>query len=202
MKADSFNIESIQHRISKSDEPAFRLLFNHFYARLLNYAFVIVKNHESAEDIVLEVMHTVWERRSKLHEVKNLANYLYVCTRNKTLDYHQKNSKLMGISFDDPHYNEFVVHHNPELHLIHKELFDFIDQAILSLPEKTRLVYRMVKEEGMKYQEVADLLGISVKTVNNQVLSSMKTIRQQATLYLNKDKKNPLFRTMLSFLFF
>ncbi len=72
MKSIQFNIDKIKKRISKSDETAFRELFNNFYPRLLNYAFVIVKNNESAEDIVLEVLHTVWERRTRLKEIDRL----------------------------------------------------------------------------------------------------------------------------------
>ena len=202
MRADKLNIEKIKHKISKSDEAAFRLLFNHYYPRLLNYTFVIIKNHESAEDIVLEVLHMIWERRSKLEEVRNFENYLYICTRNKTLDYHKKNSKLVNVSFDEPHFEEYITHHNPENALLNKELFEIIDGAILSLPEKTRLVYRLVKEEGLKYQEAADILGISVKTVNNQLLNAMKIVRQNVTEYLTKDKRSPIFKTLKSALFF
>jgi len=202
MKADKFNIDKIKKKISKSDESAFRSLFNHYYSRLLNYAFVIVKNHESAEDIVLEVMHSIWKRRSKLKEIKNFDTYLYISTRNKTLDYLKKNSRMVHISFDKPHYKEYITHHNPEKHLLNKEFFEIIDKAVLSLPEKTRLVYRLIKEEGLKYQEAADLLGVSVKTVNNQLLSAMKIIRENATEYLAVDIKSPLFKTLKSILFF
>lgn len=196
MKADTFNIEKIKQKISKSDEPAFRILFDYYYPRLLNYAFVIIKNHESAEDIVLEVLHAVWERRSKIKEVDHFTNYLYVCTRNKTLDYHKKNSRLVSASFDKPHYKEYITHCNPENQLLNKELSEIIDEAILSLSEKTRLVYRLVKEDGLKYQEAADVLGVSAKTVNNQLLSAMKIVRQHVTTYLSKDKRSPVFKPL------
>jgi RNA polymerase sigma factor (sigma-70 family) len=143
-----FNIDKIKKGISKSDKAAFRELFNNFYPRLLNYAFVIIKNHEAAEDIVLEVLHSIWERRTKLKEIDRFENYLYVCTKTKTLDYHRKNSRLLKISFNDPHYKEYITHQDPEKQLIHKELFEVIDTAILNLPEKTRLVYYRVGSVG------------------------------------------------------
>lgn len=198
MKANRFNIDEIKKRISKSDEAAFRELFDNYYPRLLNYAFVIVKNHESAEDIVLEVLHSIWERRTKLKDIERFENYLYVCTKNKTLDYHRLNSKLIKVSFSEPHYKEYITHQNPEKQFINKELVDIIDQSILDLPEKTRLVYRLIKEDGLKYQEAADLLGVSVKTVNNQLLAAMKTIRTSVTEYLTKDQQSPLLRTLKS----
>lgn len=202
MKADKFNIEKVKEKISMSDESAFKIFFNHYYPRLLNYAFVIVKNHEAAEDIVLEVMSTIWERRTKLQEVKNFENYIYISTRNKTLDFHKNNSKLVNVCFDEPHFEEYITHHNPEKQILNKELLEIIDKAILSLPKKTRLVYRLIKEEGLKYQEAADLLGVSVKTVNNQLLSAMKIIRQNATDYLTMDKISPIIKTLKSTLFF
>ncbi len=202
IKTDIFNLEKVKRKISKSDESAFRSLFNHYYSRLLNYAFVIIKNHESAEDIVSEVMYSIWKRRSKLKEVKCLDTYLYISTRNKTLDYLKKNSRLVYTSLDKPHYKEYITHFNPEKQLLYKEFFEIIDRAILSLPEKTRLVYRLIKEDGLKYQEAADLLGVSVKTVNNQLLSAMKVIRQNTRKYLTTEKKIPIFKTLKNILFF
>lgn len=202
MKKCDLDIERLTKRISKSDESAFREFFDYYYPRLLNYAFVIIKNHESAEDIVLEVLHSVWERRSKIHQIEMLSTYLYICTRNKTLDYHKKNSRLINVGFDDPHYEEYMTHVNPEIRLINKELVDTIDRAILNLPEKTRMVYRLIKEEGMKYQEAAELLGVSVKTINNQLLSAMKEIRSCTTTYLNSGKQNSFLKALKSIALF
>jgi RNA polymerase sigma-70 factor (family 1) len=202
MKISRFDIYDIQKRICNSDEKAFRELFDYYYPRLLNYVFVIVKNHESAEDIVLEVLQSVWERRMKLMAIDRFENYLYVCAKNKTLDFHRKNTRLINLNFDEPHYEEFITYQNPEQQLINQELFYIIDHAILALPEKTRLVYRLIKEDGLKYQEAADLLGVSVKTVSNQLLSAMKLIRQSVTDYLSKDKQSPIFRTLKTLLFF
>lgn len=202
VKKENFNIEKLAKKISESNESAFRDVFDYYYPRLLNYAFVIIKNHESAEDIVLEVLHSVWERRSKIHQIENLNTYLYICARNKTLDYHKKDSRLINVAFDEPHYEEYITHLNPEIRLINKELIETIDKAILNLPEKTRMVYRLIKEEGMKYQETADLLGVSVKTVNNQLLSAMKEVRSCTTNYLNSDKENGFMRALKSIALF
>ena len=108
----------------------------------------------------------------------------------------------MSVSFDEPHYKEYITHSNPENQLLNQELSEIIDKAILSLPEKTRLVYRLVKEDGLKYQEAADILGVSAKTVNNQLLNAMKIVRQNVTAYLNKDKTSPVFKILKSILFF
>jgi RNA polymerase sigma-70 factor (ECF subfamily) len=189
-----FNIDKIKNGLLKSDETAFRDLFDQYYPRLLNYAFVIIKNHESAEDIVLEVLQHIWEKRATLNKVYNLPSYLYICVKNKTIDFHKKNSRLINTGFDKPHYEEYITSCNPENQLIDKELSDTINQAIMNLPEKARLVYRLVKEEGMKYREVAEILEISEKTVNNHVIRAMKAIRLEVTEYLKEDTSKATFK--------
>ena len=184
-----------------SDEQAFRELFNYFYPRLLNYVYVIIRNHESAEDIVLEVLQSVWERRIKLVEIDRFENYLYVSAKNKTFDFHRINSRLQKVALNKPHFKEAITHQNPEKYLICKELLEKLDSSILELPDKSRLVYRLVKEDGLKYQEAADLLGISVKTVNNHLLSAMKSIRKSISKHLSEEKKNPILSSIKSFLF-
>lgn len=188
--------------VAKSDEKVFKSLFNYFYPRLLNYAFVIIKNHETAEDIVLEVFHNIWESRQKLKGVERLEHYLYVCVKNKTLDHHRKNSRMVQVGFDEPHYKEHITHQNPEQKVLDEELLEIIDHAILDLPERARLIYRLVKEDGLKYHEAADVLGISEKTVNNQLLRAMKVIRKQVADYMGQDKKTPFFKVFKSLLFF
>ena len=197
---EKLRLEDLKIRISQSDKKAFKILFQAFYAKLLNYAFVIVKNHETAEDIVLEVFNTLWQKRTSLQSIARLDSYLYTCTKNKTIDFHRKNAKMMQVGFDDPCYREFISHQNPEKRLLNQELFDILDQAILDLPEKTRLVYRLIKEDGLKYQEVADLLGTSVKTVNNQLIQAVKVVRKHVSEYLNEETTSKGIQTKRSFL--
>lgn len=202
MRSNKFNIDDVKNRISRSDESAFRQLFDYFYPRLLNYSFIIIKNHESAEDIVLEVFHMIWEQREKLNGIDRLESYLYVCTKNKTLDHHRKNSKLLSVSFSEPHYQEYITHQNPEIQFLNRELVEAIDRAILNLPGKTRLVYRLIKEDDLKYQEAADVLGVSVKTVNNQLVSAVKSIRASVTTYLAREKPTARLNVLKSLIFF
>jgi RNA polymerase sigma-70 factor (ECF subfamily) len=202
MKVQSLNIELIKEKLARSDEGAFRELFDVYYPRLLNYAFVIVKNHESAEDIVLEVLHNIWQHREKLSKIDRLESYLYVCVKNKTLDYHRKNSQMLQEQFSEPHFSEQITHQNPENQLLNKELLSILDQSVIKLPEKTRLVYRLIKEDGLTYQEAADILGVSVKTINNQLLFAVKTIRASVLSYISPNRLSRILRTLKSLILF
>jgi RNA polymerase sigma-70 factor (ECF subfamily) len=191
-------IDQILHRISRSDETAFRALVEYYHPRLLQYAYVILKSNEDAEDIVLEVLQGVWDRRQKIAEIERFDSYLYISVRNLALDHHRKNSRLLKVREDEPLYREHITHHNPEQSYLDRELVEIIDGVVLGLPEKTRLVYRLVKEEGLKYQEAADMMGTSVKTVNNQLLTAMKAIRKAVQAYLADDNDVSVFRVIRS----
>lgn len=198
MNINRISIDEIKAEIARSDEKAFRQLFDFVYPKLLNYAFVIIKNHDSAEDIVLEVLNNVWQQREKLPKIDRFESYLYVCVKNKTLDYHRKNSRMIQEQFSEPHFSEYITHQNPENQLLNKELLETLDRAILCLPEKTRLVYRLVKEDGLSYQEAADVLGVSVKTINNQLLHAVKTVRNTITSYLSSHNNGGFFKSLKS----
>lgn len=200
MKINRFSIDEIKVEIARSDERAFRQLFDFVYPKLLNYAFVILKNHDSAEDIVLEVLNNVWQQREKLPKIDRFESYLYVCVKNKTLDYHRKNSRMIQEQFSEPHFSEYITHQNPEKQLLNKELLETLDQAILSLPEKTRLVYRLIKEDGLSYQEAADVLGVSVKTINNQLLHAVKLVRNTINNYLSAQNNSGFLKSLKSLL--
>jgi RNA polymerase sigma factor (sigma-70 family) len=92
---------------------------------------------------------------------------------------------LLSLDAESDNYKEFITRRDPEKLLIEEELFNTINEAVLALPEKCKLVYRMVKEEGLKYKEVAELLDISPKTVDNQVNHAMKKIREVVLEYLS-----------------
>lgn len=201
MQAHHFPIDEIKTKIAGSDEKAFRVLFDFIYPKLLNYAYVIVKNHQSAEDIVLEVLQNIWHQRIKLREIDRFESYLYICVKNKTLDYHRKNTKMINEEFSEPHFSEYVTHQNPEVDFLNKELLEILDRAILNLPEKTRLVYRLIKENGLTYQETAELLGVSVKTINNQLLHAVKTIRMEINNYLSSHERDNFLRALKSLIF-
>ncbi|MFT7034701.1 MAG: RNA polymerase sigma-70 factor (family 1) [Cyclobacteriaceae bacterium] len=131
-----------------------------------------------AEDIVLDMFTHLWQKRDSLAEITSIEKFLYVSTKNKAIDNLRLKKELISLDAGSDNYKEFITQRDPEKLLIEEELFNTINEAVLALPEKCKLVYRMVKEEGLKYKEVAELLDISPKTVDNQVNHAMKKIRK------------------------
>lgn len=172
------HIESILKRISRhNDEKALKELFDAYYGKLIETAKFYVNDHNAAQEIVSDVFIKLWNNRSNLKKVTNLMSYLYVAVKRQSLNYIRDNSKRIQQSLDDSANHIVVELNSPEKKLLSKEFVEILNYAVQNLPSKCRLVYSLVKDDGMKYQEVADILNISVKTVEMHIGKALKRIK-------------------------
>ncbi|OQP38611.1 hypothetical protein A4H97_17960 [Niastella yeongjuensis] len=172
------SINQLCLRIAESnDEAAFGKLFRQFYPRLLIFTTAILKNRETAEEAVEDVFLKLWENRKVLPAVNNLSYYLLVAAKHKALDYLEKAKTIPQISIDDAVLDAGVAMQiDPETALISAENIRIIQSAINGLPPRCRLIFLLVKEDGLKYRETADLLNISIKTVETQMSLALRKI--------------------------
>jgi RNA polymerase sigma-70 factor (ECF subfamily) len=162
----------------QDDERAFEQLFLHFYPRLLSFSLTYLQNRDWAAEVVEDVLIHLWEHRKVLPAVKNLTYYLYVATRNGSLNCLKKNRRNATLDLDEAQADTLQFHRDPENILISEEVLRSIEKAISSLPGKCQLIFRLVKEEGLKYREVAELLSLSVKTVEAQMSIALRKIQE------------------------
>lgn len=179
------DLHDISFRLAKDDHTALRELYNHFGKQFYELALAIVQSVEMAEEIVEDVFIAVWKNRATIKEIDNLQVYLYVCTRNTSRSYLRKYKNRATINFDEVQLPHFRVNITPEDMLISGEIIRRINLAINELPPKCRLIFKMVKEDGLKYKEVAELLSISSKTVENQMAIALKKIHKAITIFLH-----------------
>lgn len=196
MASNAFTSKALYKIGKENDEKAFRKLFDQYYASLVHYSAYIIGSAPLAEEIVSEVFVLLWKSRQTLTNVKDIKRYLYTSTKNKTIDYIRRKKNLTFISVDKKNLREYVVYENPEDQCIEKEIRDRLEEAVLKLPEKCRMIFRMVKEEQMKYDEVAELLDISPKTVENQMVKALKVVRAEIVRYYQADEQ--VFRIVKS----
>lgn len=189
MKRKSINIEAILVRISEQgDQLAFREFFDTFYPRLLHFSFSLIRNSVLAEEIVLDVFASVWKKKENLKNVGHIESYLFTATKNRTLNaVRDKKKDLLNLELDCLDFKFMHTKLNPESQLISQELYEEINKAIDALPEKGRMIYRMIKDEGMNYKQVAELLDISAKTVDSHLYTAVKRIRTTIEQYLNNE---------------
>ncbi|RXK61575.1 RNA polymerase sigma-70 factor [Lacibacter luteus] len=159
-----------------NDIRAYRQLYLLLSDRLQHFSFSITKSREGAEEIVSDAFIKIWQKRSQLHGIDNLKAYLYTTTRNLSLNYIAKQSKSPVRVLNEVPAETIIELNSPEEMLIAKETFISIEQVVHRLPAQCKAVFQLVKEEGLKYKEVASELNISVFTVRNQMSIATKKI--------------------------
>lgn len=178
-----FNITSAFNAVIEHDDhSAFEFLFDAFYSKLMRIAIYYLGKELMAEDAIAEVFYKLWFNRAKLHKVENLENYLFTMTKNQCLYTLRSNKKIV---FDEKMMddNQRIIIENPESDLISEEFIKYYNVKVQELPPKCKLVYLMVKEDGLKYKEVADILNISIKTVENQMTRAIAHVRRCVLAY-------------------
>jgi RNA polymerase sigma-70 factor (ECF subfamily) len=167
----SEQIQYLQQRIAcHDDQHAYKLLYTALYPYLYPFARALVKIKEPAEEVLSDVFIKVWEKRRELEKIENLKLYLYVATRHIALNYLDKQKRKATKPLDYFEHAELIsVNLDPEQLLITADMMALLRKAIDQLPPKCKVIFKLVKEDGLKYKEVAEILGISVKTVENQL---------------------------------
>ena len=179
------NIVELQRRIALyDDEPAYKEIFFTYYTPLLRFAQTFVDDRQSAEEIVSDVMMKIWEKRKGLPSISNLRVYLYISTKNTALNYLAKQKKVEIVSIEYLNLDFPSNTLNPEQLMISAEMMRRINNAINSLPPRCKLVFKLVKEDGLPYKEVADILDISIKTIDSQLAIAMRKISEAINLQL------------------
>jgi RNA polymerase sigma-70 factor (ECF subfamily) len=188
---NEYSIQNLLNRISaKSDEKAFRDLFDIFAPRLIHFSNAILKNNELAEEVVSDVFFKVWVHREKLSAIDNFRAYLYTSAKNTSLNYLDKEKRLKFIHLEDLSIPLQIDDVCSESDLVSKELKDAIEKAIDHLPSRCKLIYRLAKIDQLKYKEISQLLNISVKTIDNQIFIAIKKIGEEIKKYLNDNNES------------
>lgn len=174
---NSQHIESLCIKISQnSDQQAFKELYLVFFDKLYKFAFSILHSSEFAEEAVNDVFLNIWQKRKTLKNINSLTNYLYISTKNTSFNYLSKFRKERNTSLDDVLVRFEIDELTPETAFFTAEVRHEIEQAINQLPPKTKLVFQMAKVEGLKYKEIAEILNISVNTIDNHVATAIKKL--------------------------
>ena len=197
MKDSQKYLQNLIYKIaSENDHQSFRQLFNYYYEKLFRVAFHFVKSDYIAEEVISELFIKIWKKRNDLVAIRNIDTFMYYSTKNKSIDYLRKikKSKVVPIELASDKCSPYTT--NPEAIMIEDEFRRKVNASILSLPPKCQLIYRMIKEDGLKYNEVADLLEISVKTVEFHMGNALKKLRKDLSEYISvKQEKNGLGKT-------
>lgn len=166
-------------RIADGDAAAFESLFHAFYDRLCWYAETYVRSPHAAEEIVDDVFLALWSGRERLRPQRAVASYLYVAVRNRALN--QLRRRKMEHAYAERAEMELRVvaaseRNEVEDALRSGELFALAERAIAALPERIRETYVLYYQHGLSYAEIARVMDVSVRTVENQLARAVKRL--------------------------
>ena len=168
--------EDLISLVAQGDEHAFALLFNRCRSKVYSIALYLTKSPALAEDICQEVFVSLWVSRRHLPNVKSFNSYLYTIIYHKVLNYLKKEDHQQQIVLWSVRHKPAAVN-NTEEAVHNKQIYELLDRAIEQLPAQKKLIYRLNKEGGMNYQEIAERLGISSHTVKNHLIAAGKFLR-------------------------
>jgi RNA polymerase sigma-70 factor (ECF subfamily) len=168
---------SLYLQLKEGNEQAFKALFEKYYASMCHYACQFLKDTDLAEETVQELFVRLWEKRTGLTIDTSVNNYLFRSVHNHCLNQlqHQKirqqyASHVMEVSKQEADWQPFYME---------VELMERIEKCISALPEKRQEIFRLSREQGLKYKEIAEKLNISVKTVEAQMGLALKYLRDE-----------------------
>jgi RNA polymerase sigma-70 factor (family 1) len=170
-------LRELQIRVANGDEVAFTRLYVHFGKKLIHFAISLVRSREISEELVEDVFVKLWANRSTITDIENITVYLYVAVKNKSLNsLSQKAKELIAAPFDylDTTLDEFAS--DPYDIMITSEMMANMQLAIDELPPRCKMIFKLIREDGLKYKEVSDILNISVNTIDAQMAIAVRKI--------------------------
>jgi RNA polymerase sigma-70 factor (ECF subfamily) len=193
------HINLLAKKISQnSDQQAFKELYLVYFDRLYKFALSILHSPEFAEEAVNDVFLNIWQKRHQLKAIENLRNYLFISTKNTAFNYLSKFRKERNASLDDVLVRFEADELTPETAFFTTEVRNEIEQAINQLPPKTKLVFQMAKIEGLKYKEIAEILNISVNTIDNHIATAIKKLSVTLKSFSGEDSNLILFQLIIN----
>jgi len=160
----------------KNDDLAFKKLYYFYFNKLFYQAISIVGSAEEAEEVVNDTFLSIWKNREQLQQVRSFKTYIYTAVRNKAIN---ALARIRPYEHFDPEGTEavhYIACQNAEDKINADELARILDRSVEKLPAQSRLIFRLVKEHDLKHKEVAELLDLSVKSVEYHIGSALKKI--------------------------
>ena len=190
--------------IEQGSKAAFNELFMLYHQKLLSLARQYIKSNEGAEEITSELFVKLWLKRHNLSQVTNPEVYLLISIKNACLNLIRSEKKRNSIFSPFSSAEESL---DQEISsMADGELFKLLDKAIAALPEQRRVIFILIKEDGLKTKAVAEIMGISVRTVENHLYKAVRSLADTLSFYLgyhpqNNKRRGAASQLVLSFFF-
>lgn len=166
-------------RMAQGDKNAFCAIFHKFYPKIHQFALMLLKNPEDADDVSQMVFMKMWVKRERFTAIDDFDSYLFILTKNTVINYIAA-KKVIPMNLDElPDQPDAII---PSDHIIAKDTQLLIDMVVENMPKQRQTIYRMSREQHLSNEEIAQQLGLQKKTVENHLNLALKEVKK--ALYL------------------
>jgi RNA polymerase sigma-70 factor (ECF subfamily) len=163
---------------NKRFERFFRSLVDNYRNKVIRFISLFVDDRLSCEELASDVFVSLWTNREVLPDIVEMDSYIFIIAKNKALNHLRRKQEefvsIDSLSVDVFHHSETT----PESIYISKETAVMLNDAINKLPHRTKMAFLLVREHGKTYREAAELLSVSVKTIEKQVASAVAMLKE------------------------
>ncbi len=163
--------------LKEGDIHSFNLLFDKYYIQLCSFSNLIISNQQLAEEVVSDVFVKIWVKKENIDINTSVKSYLYKSTKNTTISYLRK-KQIDEVSLDEIINQQEGNTSNPELLIIQEERIDQLKNILSILPKKSKLVFQMHRFHQLRYSDIAEIMNVSVKSIEKHMSKSMKILRE------------------------
>jgi len=201
-KWEVINLNNLSHnillrRISESDQLALNDLIDLYSGRLAEFSNTIVRDKSIVDEVVMDVFFKVWEKRADITSVRNIETFLFVITRNLSLNVLRDNKKHVLEAIEESEIVIAKYEHTAEDGIISAEMLDELNRATEALPKQCKLVFKLIREEKLNREQVAEVLNVSIKTIDRHLGIAVSRIASALNIDITTRKQK---RKMLSVL--
>lgn len=170
-------------RVRVGDQLALEQIFHRYYDGLCRFTLSLTRSADDVEDLVQDIFVRIWTNRALWNPKGSVGAYLYKAARNQAINF-IKSKKTTSISrFVEGDVLPTVASGDLADEMAKNDVFTAVGKAIDHLPERCRLVFILNRQEGLTYAEIAGVLEISEKTVENQISHALKTLRKELSIF-------------------
>lgn len=163
--------------LNKGDIAAFEQIYQLYWSDLYNYAYNIVRNKIVCEEIIQETFFSLWTKREQLQITQSLKAYLFTAVKFQTINYIRSEKVKRDYASSYASFTKPAVDNSNEESIHLSDLKGIIENEVAKLPEKCQQIFRLSRNEHQSIKNIADLMNISHKTVENQLTKALRQLR-------------------------
>jgi RNA polymerase sigma-70 factor (ECF subfamily) len=169
-------------QIKQGDKAAFKRFYVYYFESLLRFCWRYVKSVSEAENIVQEVFADIWDDNRSWNPKRSVKVYLYQAVKNRAFD-HLDHVKTRNSNEEKWMAYQLTENETEADHRVNNLIRESVGRAVANLPDRCRMIYKLHRKDGLTYQEIADVMEISIKTVESQMSRALQKLREELREY-------------------